>query len=203
MSSRVWGWEQQVRVSGRARRRPEVNRHYWKLETSLDILGHSTVFSIKIQRELWPSLHFEEIETGIWMLVHCIIWSAQVPFLRFYFGEQRTQPGWNFGCWKLHHIITIRVTDAAPGSGRLSGLAPVGRGAEMSATEHRCLTCGALILDNTTSTTACVKCARLRTRRLNFASPPHRSHKSSDRWVSGIFKRIEKPAQAGGVTDQS
>ena len=55
----------------------------------------------------------------------------------------------------------------------------------MSVTEHRCLTCGALILDNTTSTTACVKCARLRTRRLNFASPPHRSHKSSDRSVRG------------------
>jgi hypothetical protein len=38
-------------------------------------------------------------------------------------------------------------------------------------TEFHCLTCGSPILDNTTSTTACVKCARLRTRRLNFAHP--------------------------------
>ena len=66
------------------------------------------------------------------------------------------------------------LADGSSGSDRLAG-------AEMAVTEHRCLTCGSLILDNTTSTTACVKCARLRTRRLNFASPPHRSHKSSDR----------------------
>ena len=73
----------------------------------------------------------------------------------------------------------------------------------MSVTEHRCLTCGALILDNTTSTTACVKCARLRTRRLNFASPPHRSHKSSDRSVRGDHVRDiqgkEKPVQRSEV----
>jgi len=69
--------------------------------------------------------------------------------------------------------------DGSSGSERLSGLT-----GEMAATEHLCLTCGSLILDNTTSTTACVKCARLRTRRLNFASPPHRSHKSSDSGVS-------------------
>lgn len=65
-------------------------------------------------------------------------------------------------------------TEAERGAGLLGG-------GEMGVTEHRCLTCGAAILDNTTSTTACVKCARLRTRRLNFASPPQRSHKSSDR----------------------
>ena len=43
---------------------------------------------------------------------------------------------------------------------------------ELGVTEHRCLTCSSPILDNTTSTTSCVKCARLRTRRMNFAHPP-------------------------------
>jgi len=43
---------------------------------------------------------------------------------------------------------------------------------EMMSTEFRCLTCGSTILENTTSTTSCVKCARLRTRRMNFAHPP-------------------------------
>jgi len=43
---------------------------------------------------------------------------------------------------------------------------------EMLNTEFKCLTCGSHIMDNTTSTTACVKCARLRTRRMNFAHPP-------------------------------
>ena len=38
-------------------------------------------------------------------------------------------------------------------------------------TEFKCITCGSPIMDNTTSTTSCVKCARLRTRRLNFAHP--------------------------------
>ena len=42
----------------------------------------------------------------------------------------------------------------------------------MSATEYTCLTCGQPILENTTSTTSCVKCARLRTRRRNFATTP-------------------------------
>jgi len=43
---------------------------------------------------------------------------------------------------------------------------------ELLVTEYKCLTCGSSIMDNTTSTTSCVKCARLRTRRLNFAHPP-------------------------------
>jgi len=43
---------------------------------------------------------------------------------------------------------------------------------EMLSTEFKCLTCGSSIMDNTTSTTSCVKCARLRTRRMNFAHPP-------------------------------
>lgn len=43
---------------------------------------------------------------------------------------------------------------------------------EMLSTEFKCLTCGSPIMDNTTSTTSCVKCARLRTRRMNFAHPP-------------------------------
>lgn len=43
---------------------------------------------------------------------------------------------------------------------------------EMLNTEFKCLTCGSHIMENTTSTTACVKCARLRTRRMNFAHPP-------------------------------
>ena len=42
----------------------------------------------------------------------------------------------------------------------------------MLATEYTCLTCGQPILENTTSTTSCVKCARLRTRRRNFATQP-------------------------------
>ena len=42
----------------------------------------------------------------------------------------------------------------------------------MSRTEYKCITCGCAILDNTSSTTSCVKCARLRTRRMNFAHPP-------------------------------
>jgi len=43
---------------------------------------------------------------------------------------------------------------------------------EMLTTEFKCLKCGSPIMDNTTSTTSCVKCARLRTRRMNFAHPP-------------------------------
>ena len=39
----------------------------------------------------------------------------------------------------------------------------------MKATDFNCLTCGCSILENTTSTTTCVKCARLRIRRRNFA----------------------------------
>ena len=42
----------------------------------------------------------------------------------------------------------------------------------MLATEYTCLTCGQPIMENTTSTTSCVKCARLRTRRRNFATQP-------------------------------
>lgn len=41
----------------------------------------------------------------------------------------------------------------------------------MMATEFVCLTCRGPILENTTSTTTCVKCAKLRTRRRNFAQP--------------------------------
>jgi serine/threonine-protein kinase SIK2 len=47
-----------------------------------------------------------------------------------------------------------------------------GQTQEMLSTEYKCLTCGSPIMENTTSTTACVKCARLRTRRMNFAHPP-------------------------------
>ena len=46
----------------------------------------------------------------------------------------------------------------------------------MKATEYNCLTCGLPILENTTSTTTCVKCARLRTRRRNFASTTQPGH---------------------------
>lgn len=48
----------------------------------------------------------------------------------------------------------------------------------MPATEYKCLTCGGPILENTTSTTSCVKCARLRTRRRNFAHPVLWNHSS-------------------------
>ncbi|XP_059095436.1 serine/threonine-protein kinase par-1-like [Tigriopus californicus] len=41
----------------------------------------------------------------------------------------------------------------------------------MVATEYDCNNCKEPILENTTSTTTCVKCARLRTRRRNFAHP--------------------------------
>ena len=41
----------------------------------------------------------------------------------------------------------------------------------MLVSDYKCLTCGGPILDNTTSTTTCVKCARLRTRRRAFAHP--------------------------------
>ena len=59
----------------------------------------------------------------------------------------------------------------------------------MVATEFKCLTCGGSILENTTSTTTCVKCARLRTRRRNFAQPawqplPSGPHDSRDSGVS-------------------
>ena len=47
-----------------------------------------------------------------------------------------------------------------------------GSASGMTKTEYKCITCGSPILDNTSSTTACVKCARLRTRRMNFAHPP-------------------------------
>ena len=41
----------------------------------------------------------------------------------------------------------------------------------MIVSEYSCLTCGGSILENTSSTTTCVKCARLRTRRRAFAHP--------------------------------
>lgn len=41
----------------------------------------------------------------------------------------------------------------------------------MGKTDFTCITCGQQILENTTSTTSCAKCARLRTRRMNFAHP--------------------------------
>ena len=48
----------------------------------------------------------------------------------------------------------------------------IGRPSGMETTDYKCLSCGAQILENTSSTTTCVKCARIRTRRLNFAHPP-------------------------------
>ena len=64
-------------------------------------------------------------------------------------------------CWK-----TPGAENAPPGS-------PASRmSSGMRATEFNCLTCGLPIMENTTSTTTCVKCARLRTRRRNFATPP-------------------------------
>ena len=63
-------------------------------------------------------------------------------------------------CWK-----TPGAENAPPGS-------PASKmSSGMSATDFSCLTCGLPILENTTSTTTCVKCARLRTRRRNFAQP--------------------------------
>ena len=57
-------------------------------------------------------------------------------------------------------------------------------GGELGRTEHTCLTCGSPIQESLTlSTTSCVKCARLRTRRMNFAHPPPQL--SRDSGVSG------------------
>ena len=41
----------------------------------------------------------------------------------------------------------------------------------MIVSDYKCLTCTGPILENTTSTTTCAKCAKLRTRRLAFAHP--------------------------------
>jgi hypothetical protein len=61
------------------------------------------------------------------------------------------------------HWKTPGADQPAPGSpASISG---------MMSTDFTCLTCGQAILENTTSTTTCVKCARLRTRRRNFAQP--------------------------------
>ena len=68
-------------------------------------------------------------------------------------------------------------------AGGLAGGLSGGAGCELGRTEHNCLTCGSPILENTTSTTSCVKCARLRTRRMNFAHPPPQL--SRDSGVSG------------------
>lgn len=64
-------------------------------------------------------------------------------------------------CWK-----TPGLADNAPPGSPASKMA-----SGMMATDYNCLTCGLPILENTTSTTTCVKCARLRTRRRNFAQP--------------------------------
>ena len=71
---------------------------------------------------------------------------------------------------------------AGAGGGGGGGGGP-GAGCELGRTEHSCLTCGSPILENTSSTTSCVKCARLRTRRMNFAHPPPQL--SRDSGVSG------------------
>ena len=91
------------------------------------------------------------------------------------------------------HSLRLRTsseTEREAGRGEaVGGEVPV---CEMGVTEHKCLTCGSPILDNTTSTTSCVKCARLRTRRMNFAHPPPQvtactggSSESRDSGVSG------------------
>eukprot|EP00093_Oithona_nana_P014151 14151.XXX_325040_330751_1 [CDS] Oithona nana genome sequencing. len=74
-------------------------------------------------------------------------------------SHQQQQPQ---HCWK-----TPGAENAPPGS-------PASQMSGMKATDYNCLTCGLPILENTTSTTTCVKCARLRTRRRNFATtqPP-------------------------------
>ena len=74
--------------------------------------------------------------------------------------QQQQQPQQPQHCWK-----TPGAENAPPGS-------PASRmSSGMMATDYSCLTCGLPILENTTSTTTCVKCARLRTRRRNFAQP--------------------------------
>ena len=86
-------------------------------------------------------------------------------------------------------LRTSSETEREAGRGATVGAGP---SCELGVTEHKCLTCGSPILDNTTSTTSCVKCARLRTRRMNFAHPPPHvtactggSSESRDSGVSG------------------
>ena len=79
---------------------------------------------------------------------------------------------------------------------------------EMGKTEHKCLTCNSVILDNTTSTTSCVKCAKLRIRRKNFANPPPMDgpsvmgRESSDSGVSSGSQECNDiiPSPSGGHT---
>ncbi len=66
-------------------------------------------------------------------------------------------------CWK-----TPGAENVPPGSPASRMMVSSG----MNPTEYNCLTCGLPILENTTSTTTCVKCARLRIRRRNFAQAP-------------------------------
>lgn len=71
-------------------------------------------------------------------------------------------------CFRNHRDYA-RHPSWAPPTPAPSGPAPPPSG--MSASDFKCITCGGPILENTTSTTSCVKCARLRTRRRNFAHP--------------------------------
>ena len=62
----------------------------------------------------------------------------------------------------FNHDLTFFSSSGSPASRMTSG---------MMTTDYCCLTCGLPIMENTTSTTTCVKCAKLRTRRRNFAQP--------------------------------
>ena len=62
----------------------------------------------------------------------------------------------------VNHDLTFFSSSGSPASRMTSG---------MMTTDYCCLTCGLPIMENTTSTTTCVKCAKLRTRRRNFAQP--------------------------------
>ena len=62
----------------------------------------------------------------------------------------------------INRDLTFFSSSGSPASRMTSG---------MMTTDYCCLTCGLPIMENTTSTTTCVKCAKLRTRRRNFAQP--------------------------------
>ena len=73
----------------------------------------------------------------------------------------------------------------------------------MAATDHKCLTCSGPILENTTSTTCCVKCARLRTRRRNFAHRPANQHSGWRNQSSTGSSSCGTPMSAAGSSISS
>jgi len=69
----------------------------------------------------------------------------------------------------------------------------------MLPTDYICLTCSGPILENTTSTTTCVRCARLRIRRLNFA---HQTSDQDQLQATAVQQQLQLSMEAAkGVED--